>query len=64
MATQTQSAIPAEAEPSSLTGLVPYRFTIAQFLKTVDAGILRDEDDVELLAGRLINMDSLNRAEP
>ncbi len=54
MATHTQSAIPARAEPNSSTGLVSYRLTVARFLKMIDAGIFQDEEDIELLAGRLI----------
>ena len=54
MATQTQPTIPAQMNPGPSTGLVPYRLTVAQFLRMIEAGIFQDKDDVELLAGRLI----------
>lgn len=59
MATQTQAAIPTTpaapgTTPRGKSGLVPYRLTVRQFEKMIDAGIFRPEDRVELLAGRLI----------
>ncbi len=36
------------------SGLVPYRLTVRQFEKMIEAGILRAEDRVELLGGLLI----------
>jgi Uma2 family endonuclease len=35
--------------------LVPYRLTVRQFEKMIDAGIFRDEDHVELLGGLLVD---------
>jgi Putative restriction endonuclease len=37
------------------SGLVPYRLTVRQFEKMIDAGIFRDEDHVELLGGLLVD---------
>lgn len=58
MATQTQATIPVEAEPGpgprGPSGLVPYRITVGQFLRMIEAGIFRADDRVELLAGLLI----------
>jgi Uma2 family endonuclease len=64
MATQTQTAIPAPAKPGVLklssSGLVPYRLTVRQFEKMIDAGIFRSEDRVELLGGLLIKRMTVN----
>ncbi len=35
-------------------GIVPFRLTVEQFLKMIDAGILTDRDRVELLGGVLV----------
>ena len=37
------------------SGLVPYRLTVRQFEKMIDAGVFRDEDHVELLGGLLVD---------
>jgi len=37
------------------SGLVPYRLSVRQFEKMIDAGIFRDEDHVELLGGLLVD---------
>jgi Uma2 family endonuclease len=37
------------------SGLIPYRLTVRQFEKMIDAGIFRDEDHVELLGGLLVD---------
>jgi Uma2 family endonuclease len=37
------------------SGLVPYRLTVRQFEKMIDAGIFRDDDHVELLGGLLVD---------
>lgn len=59
MSTPTQTAIPSTtpsgAAPATVSGLVPYRLTIRQFEKMIDAGIFRDEDHVELLGGLLVD---------
>jgi Uma2 family endonuclease len=47
MATQTQTAAP---------GLVPYRITVRQFVKMIDANIFPEGDHVELLGGVLVAM--------
>jgi Uma2 family endonuclease len=64
MATQTQTAIPTQADPGvrklSGSGLVPYRLTVRQFEKMINAGILRAEDRVELLGGLLIEKMTVN----
>ncbi len=65
MATQAQTAIsttPTAREPGGpdRSGLVPYRLTVHQFEKMIDGGIFRDEDRVELLAGRLIKKMTVN----
>ena len=59
MLTQTQTAIPTApppgARPATASGVVPYRLTVRQFEKMIDAGIFRDEDHVELLGGLLVD---------
>jgi Uma2 family endonuclease len=66
MATQTQTAIPTQADPgprkTSGSGLVPYRLTVRQFEKMIDAGIFRDQDHVELLGGILV--DKMKKNDP
>ena len=37
------------------SGLVPYRLTVRQFEKMIDAGVFRDDDHVELLGGLLVD---------
>src|ERR1700743_1546097 len=44
------------------SGLVPYRLTVRQFEKMIDAGIFRDLDHVELLGGILV--DKMKKNEP
>ena len=67
MTTQTQPSPPTEinaaertaavtVEPSSLTTAEPYRFTVAQYLAMGRAGILRNEDHVELIDGVIVDM--------
>jgi len=51
MATQTQ----IQTRPRSSSGVVPYRLTVRQFLKMIDANVFRDEDHVELLGGILVD---------
>jgi Uma2 family endonuclease len=50
-ATQTQT----QARPPSQSGIVPYRLTVRQFEKMIDADVFRDEDHVELLDGILVD---------
>ena len=40
---------------AGLEGTVPYRLTVPQFLKMVDAGVFSDDAHVELLGGLLVN---------
>src|SRR5438128_4021395 len=56
MATQIQTP------PRSSSGVVPYRLTVRQFEKMIDAGVFRDEDHVELLGGILV--DKMKKFEP
>src|SRR3982751_1784924 len=51
MATQPQ----LQTRPRSSSGVVPYRLTVRQFLKMIDADVFRDEDHVELLDGILVD---------
>ena len=57
-AAQAQTTLPSPVETGlqspARSGLVPYRLTVNQFHKMIEAGILGDEDRVELLAGLLI----------
>jgi Uma2 family endonuclease len=47
---------PPEARPTTGgSGAVPYRLTVRQFEKMIDAGIFRDQDHVELLGGLLVD---------
>ena len=49
MATQTQP-------PSTVNRLSPYRFTVHQFEKMIDAGLFPEGHNVELLAGVIVPM--------
>jgi Uma2 family endonuclease len=49
------SAPPASIAPATASGLVPYRLTVRQFEKMIDAGVFRDDDHVELLGGLLVD---------
>ena len=59
MSTPTQTAMPTAPAPGAAgvtrSGIVPYRLTVGQFEKMIDAGIFRDEDHVELLGGLLVD---------
>jgi Uma2 family endonuclease len=60
MSKETQTAIPTAVSPGAQpqtggSGLVPYRLTVRQFEKMIDAGIFRDDDHVELLGGLLVD---------
>ena len=62
MSAQTKTAIPTSPPSGSIpaSGLVPYRLTVRQFLKMIDAGIFRDEDRIELLGGLLVDRMTTN----
>jgi Uma2 family endonuclease len=51
--TGAPAAPTAPAKPSR-GGIVPFRLTVGQFLRMIDAGILTDRDRVELLGGILV----------
>jgi Uma2 family endonuclease len=60
MSKQTQTAIPTAPAPgvrstTGGSGLIPYRLTVRQFEKMIDARVFRDEDHVELLGGVLVD---------
>lgn len=72
MTTQTQPAPPAGTntaeltqapaiEPSTLKTAEPYRFSVAQYLTMVEAGILRKEEHVELIDGVVTAMAPMGR---
>jgi Uma2 family endonuclease len=54
-ASVTQTAPSPSARPASASGVVPYRMTVRQFEKMIDAGVFRDGDHVELLEGILVD---------
>src|SRR4051812_31720152 len=41
---------------AAVSGLIPYRLTVKQFLKMIDANILSEDTRVELLGGMLVAM--------
>jgi Uma2 family endonuclease len=48
--------------PATASGAVPYRLTVRQFIKMIDAQVFRDEDHVELLGGLLV--DKMTKNDP
>src|SRR5438105_238285 len=56
MTTQTL----APPRPRSSSGIVPYRLTVRQFERMIDAGVFRNEDHVELLGGLLVDQMTTN----
>jgi Uma2 family endonuclease len=46
----------ATMTPATRSGLVPYRLTVRQFRKMIDANIFTERDRVELLGGILVQM--------
>ena len=44
-----------ETGAASSSGVVPYRLTVRQFERMIDAGVFRDADHVELLGGLLVD---------
>ncbi len=59
---KTQAATTPTAPRATASGIVPYRLTVRQFEKMIEAGIFRDRDHVELLAGILV--DKLWKRQP
>jgi len=59
---KTQIATTPTAPRPTSSGIVPYRLTVRQFKKMIEAGIFRDRDHVELLAGILV--DKLKKRPP
>ena len=60
MSQETQTETPSAPAPAARpttggSGLVPYRLTVRQFEKMIDAGVFRDDDHVELLGGLLVD---------
>jgi hypothetical protein len=41
--------------PAAGSGLAPYRLTVGQFVKMIDAGVFHNDDRVELLGGILVD---------
>ncbi len=56
MALETKTAATPAAPRATRTGIVPYRLTVRQYEKMIQAGIFRDDDRVELLGGILVDM--------
>jgi len=58
MVTEIRKAATVTSPPSPATpsGIVPYRLTVRQFERMIEAGIFRDDDRVELLSGILVDM--------
>jgi Uma2 family endonuclease len=52
MATATPTTTPIAATD----GLVPHRFTVADYYRMAEAGILDEDDRVELLGGQVVDM--------
>ncbi len=44
------------APPSPAAGLVPHRFTVGDYYRMLEAGILAEDDRVELLGGQVVEM--------
>jgi len=53
---KTQTATTPSTPRATPSGIVPYRVTVRQFEKMIEAGIFRDDDRVELLGGILVDM--------
>jgi Uma2 family endonuclease len=62
MSTRIQTTSSANARPSTKSGLVPYRLTVRQFKRMIDARIFSDDERVELLGGVLV--DSMTKNDP
>jgi Uma2 family endonuclease len=54
MTVPVAAPIQSPRPPQSKSGLVPFRLTVRQFEKMMDAGVFRDSDRVELLGGLLV----------
>ncbi len=58
----TKAALPPNARKARASGVIPYRVSVRQFRKMIDAGVFRDGDHVELLEGILV--DKLTKHPP
>lgn len=58
----TPTATTQTAPRTTPSGIVPYRLTVRQFEKMIEAGIFRDKDHVELLGGILV--DKMTKNDP
>jgi Uma2 family endonuclease len=56
------TAAPPSARPASASGIMPYRISVRQFEKMIDAGVFREIDHVELLEGILV--DKMTKHDP
>ncbi len=61
-AMKTQTATTPIAPRTTSSGIVPYRLTVRQFEKMIEAGIFRETDHVELLGGILV--DKMTKHDP
>jgi Uma2 family endonuclease len=50
------TATPTTAPPATPDGLAPHRFTVADYYRMLEAGILHEDDRVELLGGQVVDM--------
>jgi Uma2 family endonuclease len=55
MATATARSL-AAAAAATATALSPHRFTVAEYYRMLEAGILHEDDRVELIDGRVVAM--------
>jgi Uma2 family endonuclease len=46
--------------PSATPALAPHRFTVADYARMLEAGILHEDDRVELLGGQVVEMSPIN----
>ena len=58
----TKTAPSPSAQQASASGLVPYRISVRQFEKMIDAGVFGEHDHVELLGGILV--DKMTKNDP
>jgi len=59
---KSQTTTTRTAPRATAAGIVPYRLTVRQFERMIEAGIFRDEDHVELLGGILV--DKMTKHDP
>jgi Uma2 family endonuclease len=62
MSTEIQATATPTPPRTTHSGIQPYRLTVRQFEKMIQAGIFRDEDHVELLGGILV--DKMTKHDP